>query len=424
MVRNSIKAAFIAVLLFVLMTPADATSAAEDLTDGPVYSLRDALALGLQNNLNLRLTLLTIPINRENVIINDAEFDPVVDASVSSLEQKDPTASPFSEEDFDLYRATGADVEVSKKFRLGLESSLSFETNRSMNNSSIDSLRPQYRDFVILDFTQPLLRDFGSHVNTADLRISENRVKQAVFSYTARAQDLAQDIETTYYILSSALNVLHHRIESQRLSKELLQGNRGKFEAGIIPVTEVQEAETAVASRDEKVLLAMQHVEKISNRLKDLLEIRPGDPFYERSFLTEALDGIHQSYPPLTKALAVALEKRPVLQQQRLESINRDISIEYYRNQRLPRIDLEATLGLNGLSGSDRPVSFPGITPSTPHKGDYADALSDMAEGEGYEWYVGLRFSFPLGNRAAEARYRQADQEKRQAIYRLKRLEG
>ena len=38
------------------------------------------------------------------------------------------------------------------------------KSNRSINNSSVDALRPQYRSILLLDLTQLLLRDFGTGV--------------------------------------------------------------------------------------------------------------------------------------------------------------------------------------------------------------------------------------------------------------------
>jgi outer membrane protein TolC len=403
---------------------AGAESSGEQLKKGTVLPLRHALARGIQKNLDLQFVKLNIPINSENVTINDAEFDPLISASIASLREKTPTSSASALEDVDILRATGTDMGLQKKFHFGLESRLAFETSRSEDNSPVDVLRPHYRDVLVLDLTQPLLRDFGTRINTANLKISQNVVRQAGYGYLTSAQRIGEEIELAYYNLARGLKILQYRIESRELAQELLEGNKKKFDAGVVPVTEVQEAETAVASRDEQVIFERQQVETISNSLKDLLEIRPGDPLYDKTFLTEPVGGIKQTFPDLEKALAIALEKRPDIQQQRLELDNRDIRIEYYANQKLPRVDLETTLGVNGLSGGVRSASFAGTPGARSYEGNYPDALSSMASGDGYEWYVGLRLSYPLGNRAAQARHRRASQEKRQAIYRLKRLEG
>ena len=411
------------VIIF-LSTLALAQENKEDILAGArVLTLQSALAKGIQYNLDLQVEELNIPISKENVTVDKAEFDPVIEMGISSQEKRTPTAIAFSEEDFDLYRETGGDVGIKKRFQFGLESGLSFKTNRSMNNSSVDALRPQYRNILLLDFTQPLLRDFGTGVNTANLRMSQNLVRQTARGYMDRAQRIGEEIELVYYELAEAQEILRYRIESRELARNLLRGNREKFEAGIVPITEVQQAETAMASRDEEVIFARQQVEIVANRLRDLLGIRPEDPLYKEPFVTEDIPGTEQTFPDFEQTLATALEKRPDIKRQHLEIAHQDIKLAYYDNQRLPRLDLEATLGANGLSGGDRPTSFTGLTVSSPQVGSYGDSLSRMSDADGYEWYAGLRFSYPWGNRATQARYRRAGLEKRQAVYGLKRLE-
>jgi len=409
-------------VIFPLSNPALAQENNKDISaKAKVLTLQSAIARGIQHNLDLQVEQLNIPISRENVTVEKAEFDPVIEMGISSLEQKTPTAIAFSDDDFDKYRETGGDIGIRKKFQFGLESKLSFETNRSINNSSVDALRPQYRNIVFLNFTQPLLRDFGTNVNTAKLRMNQNLASQTAEGYMDRAQRIGEEIELIYYDLAEAREILRYRIESRELARNLLKGNKEKFAAGVVPVTEVQEAETAMVSRDEQVIFARQQVETLANQLRDLLGIRPEDTLYKEPFITEEIPGEKQTFPDLEQTLAIALEKRPDIQKQRRVIANQDIKLEYYANQKLPRLDLKTTLGANGLSGGERTISYG--TASSSHEGDYMDSLSRMSEADGHEWYAGLRFSYPLGNRASQARYRRAGLEKRQAVYRLKRLE-
>ncbi len=150
-------------------------------------------------------------------------------------------------------------------------------------------------------------------------------------------------------------------------------------------------------------------------RLRDLLEIRTADPGGLAA--TPLLEAV-EDFPGLEAALSFALAERPDLRARRLDLENRDIRLAFEAGQRLPRLDLLATLGLNGLSGAPRDGG------DAPFEGSYGDSLSRLPEGDGYAWFAGLRFAYPLGNRAAEARHRQAQWQKRQAVYGLKRLEG
>ena len=190
----------------------------------------------------------------------------------------------------------------------------------------------------------------------------------------------------------------------------------------MVPISEVQSAETVVASRDEQILYALQQAEVISDQLKDLLNIRSDDPLYDALIKTETINRTGEAFPDLEKALTTALKNRPELAAQELAIKNKDIQLVYYKNQKLPRVDLTGTLGLNGLSGESRSTNY-GNDPSI-YDGKYADSFSSMTDADGFSYSVGLNFMYPLGNRSAKALYNITEESKKQSVYQLKRTEG
>lgn len=394
-----------------------------------VITLREALATGLERNFNLRLEALAIPLSEAATVIEEGRFDPVLEARGSTAYQREPTTSAFAGNQFSTRRVYSGEAGLLNTSAWGFNSRLAFETERLTDNSPITGLRPQYRSLLILDLMQPLLRDFGREVNTAGLRIARERRKQAVFEYLDRARELGGAIETLYYEVARADSVLEFRRQSLELAREILRHNRERLEAGVIPITEVQEAETAEAARREDLVLASQEIRTVSNQLRDLLEVPERAREAGTTLQVEPLPGPALRHPDFSEALAAAFIHRPDLKRESLEVTRRDITLQFRKNQTLPRLDLEATLGLNGLSGEERQVAFagdifPGEQPGPAFTGDFPDSIDRMASGDGYRWAAGLRFSYPLGNRAAEARHRQAELEKRQAIQRLQRLEN
>ncbi|HSH68785.1 MAG TPA: TolC family protein, partial [Deferrisomatales bacterium] len=360
---------------------------------------------------DLRIDEIAVPIGRDEVIVAESVFDPELDASLDTQTRDTPTADPAGD-DQSLQRSTGAGAGIVKRFRSGFASRLGVETRHTSGDPS-GTLDPEYRGFLVLDLTQPLLRNRGAKVNTSDIRVSENRVRQATYDALDRAQRVGEDVELTYRDLALSQEVLGLRRRSRDLARELAQGNREKLEAGTVPITEVQQAETAVASRDEQLIAAKQAAEVAEARLKDLLHVRPEDALYAVTIQAEALPTIDTRYPGPAEALAAALEGRPDLLSQRVAIESQNVRLAFFDNQQLPRLDLAATLGVNGLSGWG----------SGSHEGPYGESWTDTAAGEGYEWFAGIRFSYPLGNRAAAARQRQAGLRKSQAICGLKRLE-
>ncbi len=412
------------IVFFLVLCISVPPAAGETPPDESVLTLRSAIARGIEQNLALQVEELNIPIRQTGVTAGEAAFDPALEASLFASEQKILTGSVLYRDEYSHMEERGISLGVRKKFRFGLESRIGLRTLRSENNSLADALDPHYRSFLVLDLTQPLLRDFGVQVNTADLRIARNRVEQAVYDYLSRAREMALRIEQVYLNLAQAMSVLRYRIESRELARELMEGNRDKLKQGVISVTEVDQARSALMAREEAVLSTRQQVERITNHLKDLLEIRGDHPLYDKTIFTEDIPDENIAFPVLEEALAAALVRRADLKQMQMNVASQDIRLEYFANQKLPRLDLAATLGANGLSGDDRPVHLFGRTESSPLVGDYEDSLQRMAEADGYEWSVDLRFSYPIGNKAAKARYSRSLLEKRQAVLMVKQLEG
>lgn len=405
-----------AFLTFVQGAPAMAGNPA-----GPVLSLQEALVHALERNFDLRAERLNISIGGEDVVVEEARFDPFLDAALSADGTRTPTASALSAGEYARRGEYAGSAGIGKSFVTGLDARASVESSRLTTNSAVEGLDPQYRTFFFLDLRQPLLRDFGPGVQTADLRISENRLQQARHGYLDQAQRLIEQIELAYYELARTLEILQLRIESRELARELLEANRHKFEAGIVPITEVQEAESAMAGRDEQVVFARQQAETAANRLRDLMEIGRDHPLASIPLRTEPLPGIDQLWPQEEEALGTALLTRSDLKIRRLEIVSRDIRLEFLANQKLPRLDLHATLGVNGLSGEERAING---SPGSVNRGDYWSSVDRAAAGDGYQWFAGLSFSYPLGNRASEARHRRAAHEKRQVLFGLQSLEN
>ncbi len=401
-------------MLLSLACTAQAVEYVEGLDEWPVMSLQQAVQRGLEQNFTLQAASLDPAVARRDVTVEEARFDADLNAAVSAAANRQPDTLLFQEGSGKKY---AGEAGVGKKFHAGLDASLALKTTRSTGNTGQTVRSPEYGTALVLDLTQPLLRDLGRSVNTADIRKAGIGQRQAALGYLDQAQRLAEAIETGYYDLSQAIEVYNYRIESRELARELVEGNREKLEVGIIPISEVHEAETAVAGRDELVLLARQQVESVGNRLKGLLGIIQEYPLSRNFYRSEELPEAVLPVPELEAALGRALEDRPDLESRRLEVESNQIRLEFDRNQLLPRLDLQATLSVNGVSGDDG-----NLAGNVSHR-DYFDSVDHTAGADGYQWFAGLKFSYPIGNRSAVARYEQARLLKRRAILSVKALE-
>jgi len=372
-------------------------------------SLREALVLGMSHNFDLQVASLDVERAAAGVTSEQGRFDVTAELGINASRTEWPTASALVGKDMLVTEQGQVEAALSKQFATGLETRLSLIGERNDADSQADRLDPAYRSALVLDLTQPLLKDLGIDINTANLEVARTRRQQAAYGYLARAQELAGEIEQAYLDLAQTEAEYRFRRLSRDLAQELLDGNQRKFDAGLVPITEVNEARTAVAGRETSMLLSRQQVTLARNRLLEL--IRQGETQLPAAWQVTLPEDLPPPAASLEEALATGLRQRPDLQQARLELTARKIALVYADNQRLPRLDLEASLSVNGLAGDAEDAS--------PYDGSWQDALG----ADGSSWYAGLRFSLPLQNRAAKGQYRDALAQDQQALYRLRRAE-
>jgi len=392
----------------------------EDKTTLP---LKLALRIALENNLDIQTERISIPISEKVIIENEACFDPALFGEVTNRRFEQQTSSalsgtPIFKED-EQYGRLG----IRKLFRFGLEAESYVESGRYRNNSTFEGLDPQYKNFLVLSMRQPLLQDFGTKVNITDIKVAENNLELMENTFVSQVINTLNQTEQTYYDLSRAIETLRMRKESLHLAEELLSNNRKRFEAGLTHIGEVQEAETAVASRQERAISAHQEVNDVTNILKNILQIQPHSPLYPLKFQTEKLLPQEEKIPSHEEAFKQALTNRPDYFKKKIVVENKDVILKYSKNQLLPRLDLVGTFGLNGLSGNAETISFAGMSSKSPFGGGYGDSWDHLIDGDGYEWMVGLTVEVPLGNRADRSRYDQSRLDKERAIMELKNLE-
>ena len=396
------------IVIALILLAFSTTSFAETET----LSLQQALALGLQYNFDLQVSRLNVERADAGIMGEEGRFDVLAELGLGIRGEERPVASTVIAEDLVSTDQASAEAALSKTFATGLETRLSLIGESNDTDALADRLDPAYRTYLVLDFTQPLLKDMGIDINTTSLQIARTRQQQAALGYLGRAQQLAAEIELAYLDLVQADEEYRYAILARDLAQELLDGNQRKFNAGLVPVTEVNEARSAKAGREENMLLTEQQVTLARNQLIELIE--QGEAQLPQSWQADLPEVTDEKSPDLVNALATGLKKRPDLQQARLEIESRKIALVYADNQRLPRLDLEASLGVNGLSGNGD---------NTKYDGDWHRSASRALEQDGTSWYAGLRFSVPLQNRTAKAQYRDAAAQDKQSIYRLRRAE-
>ncbi len=212
-------------------------------------SLKDLIVLGLKNNLGLEIERIEVLRSREEIEIEDAAFDSELFATTGYLQDRTPIEPVGGTVDRRRTETYNAEAGVIKKMESGLSASLSVKTEHVKGDDLSNALDPYSRTALVIELTQPLLRNFGADVNTTQRRIADNRSRQTALTYLLNAQKLTLMLESAVRQLAGDARVIALRKDAELLARELYQANLKRFEAGLVPVSEVQEAETALASR-------------------------------------------------------------------------------------------------------------------------------------------------------------------------------
>ena len=380
-------------------------------------SVRVLIVVGLKNNIGLQVENLNVPVSASVIEANEAAFDPELFAAVGYLKSATPISSTLSLAAQSESEVLNGQLGLRKQFTTGLLAKLALTTEWLDDNSQTEALDPRYRSGVELNLTQPLLRNFGNESTTSSLRVSIKQMSQAKLQHLLQAQSLALQIELLAAQFAGEKEIVDLRTEAVVLAEELYAANKRRFDIGVIPISEVQEAETALANRELNLSLALQAKELNFENLNSQLNHYLVDNLGSQHLFSFAAEEVKIQLPEFDVLFEATQEKNVTLELASIGVAISEIEQGFYQNQLKPQLDLNLQAGLNGLSGDERDPSVP-----SSYSGDWSDSFASAAETDGYQWGAALQFSLPLGNRLAESRLRQADLQRKQASYRQRDL--
>jgi outer membrane protein TolC len=398
-------------------------------------TLAESIALALEHNTGLRIQALN-PISASNKVRRAyAQFDPELFGNTSKQRSNTPvqTISPFTNEDpfngnSDL-SIFNDQVEWNAGVRKrlltgGLLSGAWDNTKLSSNPTVVNLVNPDYISTLNLSLTQPLLRDFGWRFALLVVDVAQIGEEQAYQIYKAQVSGLIENVERAYWTYVLAIENVRVEERGLELARELLRQNQSRFNVGALPRTAVLESEAEVARREADLVNATTLQRQARDNLRALVNARQDDG--------DALIMIQPADQPtvsltdfnLAESLRIGYSRRPELLAARANVDGRQIERKIAENQLLPRLDLVASIGLNGLGGTDaglvaptptvapgQPTPTPGgfnFLPNPQVLGGYSRSLELLTDGRYYQYLIGAQIVIPISNASAKADYAQA----------------
>jgi outer membrane protein TolC len=130
----------------------------------------------------------------------------------------------------------------------------------------------------------------------------------------------------------------------------------------------------------------------------------------------------------LMESIKEAFAYRPDYNQAKMDIESRNIMVKYTKNQTLPRVDIFGTVGTMGLGGrgNEDAFDFTGGDPSAAANFNtgWSDVWDNMGTTDFYNYTIGLKIEFPIGNRFAKSQYSKAKIDAARAATYLKDIEN
>ncbi len=389
-------------------------------------TLEDAILKAMRNNLNIAVEVISPDIAVAGLSRAQELFLPRLDISYGRDRTEQPSTWWLQATDTNIAKTENYRASVTQMIPTGGTMSVALSSFRSDSNQAFSIVNPYYNSRLQFDFSQPLLRDFGTKITRREIlvaqtnvHISENQLK------TVLAETIFQ-IQDAYWNLVYAIENLKVKQQSLQLGRDLLVKTEKEVEVGQTAPIEILNAEAEVARREADILQAEALVKRSEDILKTLINLEvEGDlnqikilPLDEPSFEPRTIS--------LDEALGMALAKRPDLEVSRATIDARRINFNVAKNQLLPSLDLNLSYWSPGISG-DRLIylnddPFTGIVVGT-EEGSRSDAFRDAMKFLYENWSIGLTLSLPLGDIISKANFAQARLELEQSEARLKNQE-
>lgn len=371
-------------------------------------SLADAAIRALQHNLDINISRQTKDSRLADITVEQAKFDPTLSVNGQYNRAVSPLNRPvFGATGGDLTQITtfdqrnqGVTLDATTNLLTGGNIDLNYNPSRVNVNQNLATgflFNPAYTSALALTFTQPLLRNAGIDVTKTFIRVAQNNATVEEHVFRDRVLTVLATVEQTYWEVVFANENLKVAEAALKAAQELLASNRAKAKAGVMSIVDVLQAEAAVASRVEQVLVADKTIRDQEDQLRRLLN--PAEEDLRQDLRLTPLDKptVTLEAISLQEAIDIAIEQRPEIVQAKKNLETSDLNTKFAKNQILPTLSFQGTMGMAGLGK------------------DYNDSQIKNFSGEYYNYGAGLVLSYPLGNRSAWSTYNKRQLEAKNA---------
>jgi outer membrane protein TolC len=313
-------------------------------------------------------------------------------------------------------------VQYMQAFPTGTSLSAIFQNNRGTANSPFIFLDPNLNSYYHVEFQQQLLAGFGLGPNLRFLRIAKNNQKISDEAFRLQVVTTITQIADMYWDLVAAYEDEQVKSRSLDFANQTLDNDRKQLALQAIPAMDVMRAEAEVANREQDLTIAKSTLQFQELLIKNALTKNLDDPILE-AMPVRPTDQSAMQNTTTTQGPTEDIIAQAL--RDRLELKESDIDLENRRISRdAARNALLPSVALTGYYGGTGLAGLPNpassVMSSSPRS--WGEAVRDSFNGSSPDYFVGLSVNIPIRNRVAKSDQYRSELETRQSELRLQQL--
>jgi len=358
-------------------------------------------------------------------------FDPILTGNIQFERASQTLAnSLFTGVPVVRQNTTTGNFAYSQGFQTGTLLNVTFNNSRTSTNS-FNSLQPQLSASMRATVRQHLLNGCCLFVNRRNIISAKYNKQIADIAFENQVMFTVTQIQDIYWDLVNSYQNLLVKQRSVVLAEKTLSDNKKQVEIGTLAPIEVVRAQSAVASAQQDLIVAQTSLQLQQLLMKNAITRNLSDPTLATAPVipTDTMVVATEQLQPVDELVNDALKRRPDINSQRIDLKNRDISKRATRNSLRPTVDLFGFYGGSGLAGNQQTcVVNAGVLRCVPNPAlpsrGYFSAFGDVFDSTNPDKGVAIQINIPILNRTAQADQVRSELEYRQAELRVHQLES
>jgi len=286
-------------------------------------------------------------------------FDPQITSTLQLDKNDTESVSLISPVPILAQNTYTANFGYTQGFQWGGALTGTFNNTHVTTNNPISLLTPQLGSSFQFRFTQNLLQGFGFLPNTRFIRIAKNNREISDVAFRLQVITTVDQVENMYWDLVFAYENVRVQEESLAYAQKALDDAKRQAQVGTIPPIQVVSAQSTLATGRQNLIVAQNNLQLQQLLMKNAVSRSVEDPVLAEADLvpTSAMQiPQEEQVIPIQDMINEALQHRAELVESRIDLNSRDINNKAVRNALLPTLDAFAYYGGSGVGGNINPA--------------------------------------------------------------------